>query len=429
MVLSNDNVTEGAMTNDDKMTIDERRKYLRIMQKRYAQASHQNRSLLLDEMEHVTALDRKTLLRAMRADLERRPRRKERGRQYGAEVDDALRIIAESLDYIAAERLTPNLVWVATHLAQHGELQVSPELLAQLQHINVSTVRRILQRLGQDQPRLPRQKGPPTRAALREIPMKRIPWDEPLPGHFETDLVHHCGPSTTGDYVHTLQMIDVTTGWSERVAVLGRSYLVLEDAFRHILKRLPFRVLEIHPDNGAEFFSAHLLRFWKDAIQDLELSRSHPFRKNDNRFVEQKNHTLVGAYLGHDRLDSVAQTNALNTLYEKLWLFYNFFQPVMRLQEKTFLQVEGQTTQVKRRFDAACTPFDRLCATKILSPEREQHLRDLRDQTNPRRLRQEIHALRDRIFSLPNAIPGVSEHVFDTLTEPLSSQEGDGALR
>jgi hypothetical protein len=413
MVLSNDNVTEGAMTNNDKMTIDERRKYLRIMQKRYTQASHRNRSLLLDEMEHVTGLDRKTLLRAMRSDLERRPRRKERGRTYGAQVDDALRIIAETLDYIAAERLTPNLVWMANHLAQHGELQVSAELLEQLAHINVSTVRRILQRLGQDQPRLPRPKGPPSRAALREIPMKRIPWDEPMPGHFETDLVHHSGPSTTGDYVHTLQMIDVKTGWSERTAVLGRSYLVMEDASRHILKRLPFPVLEIHPDNGSEFFSAHLLRFWKDAIQGLELSRSHPFRKNDNRFVEQKNDTLVRAYLG---------------LYEKLWLFYNLFQPVMRLQEKSFVRVEGQPTQVKRRFDAARTPFERLCATKVLTPETEQHLRDLRDQTNPRRLRQEILTLRDRIFSLPNAIPGITEHVFDTLTEPLSSKEGDGAL-
>jgi hypothetical protein len=427
MVLSNDNVTEGAMTNNDKMTIDERRKYLRIMQERYTQASRRNRSLLLDEMEHVTGLDRKTLLRAMPADLERKPRRKERGRKYGAQVDDALRIIAETLDYIAAERMTPSLGWIATHLSQHGELQVSAELLEQLQHINVSTVRRILQRLGQDQPRLPRRKGPHNRAALREIPMKRIPWDEPMPGHFETDLVHHSGPNTTGDYVHTLQMIDVKTGWSERAAVLGRSYLVMEDAFRHILKRLPFPVLEIHPDNGSEFFNAHLLHFWKDAIQGLELSRSHPFRKNDNRFVEQKNDTLVRAYLGHDRLDSVAQTNALNTLYEKLWLFYNFFQPVMRLKEKTFVQVEGQPTQVKRRFDEARTPFERLCATKVLTPEREQQLRDLRDRTNPRRLRQEIHTLRDRIFELPNAIPGVSEHVFDTLTEPLSSQEGDGS--
>jgi len=377
-------------------------------------------------MEYVTALDRKTLIRAMQADLERKPRLKQRGRQYGPEVDDALRIIAESLDYIAAERLTPNLVWIATHLAQHGELQASPELLERLGQIHVSTVRRILQRIGQDQPRLPRKGLSSTRQSLREIPMKRIPWDEPVPGHFEVDLVHHSGPSTAGDYVHTLQMIDVTTGWSERVAVLGRSYVVMEDAFRHILKRLPFSVLEIHPDNGGEFFSAHLLRFWKDTVKGLELSRSRPFHKNDNRFVEQKNQTLVRGYLGHERLDSVAQTNAVNALYEKHWLYYNLFQPVMRLQEKTFIQVEGQPTQVKRCFDEARTPFDRLCATQVLTPERVQQLQALRDQTNPRRLKQEIHALIAHIFSLPNAIPGVSEHVFDTLTEPTSSREGGG---
>jgi hypothetical protein len=56
-------------------------------------------------------------------------------------------------------------------------------------------------------------------------------------------------------------MIDAATGWSERVAILGRSYLVMQDAFQRILSRLPFPVLEIHPDNGGEFFNAHLINF------------------------------------------------------------------------------------------------------------------------------------------------------------------------
>ena len=54
--------------------------------------------------------------------------------------------------------------------------------------------------------------------------MRRIAWNEQHPGHFETDLVHHCGATASGQYVHTLQMVDVATGWSERVAILGRGY-------------------------------------------------------------------------------------------------------------------------------------------------------------------------------------------------------------
>jgi len=131
----------------------------------------------------------------MQGSLERRPRQRQRGRTYGANVDDALRVIAESYDYICAERLQPNLVAMAEHLAVHGELQVSAGLLAALQKISVPTVRRILQRIAQDQPHLPRRGPESANQATRDIPMRRIPWDVSEPGHFEVDLVHHSGPA------------------------------------------------------------------------------------------------------------------------------------------------------------------------------------------------------------------------------------------
>jgi len=250
--------------------------------------------------------------------------------------------------------------------------------------------------------------------------MKRIPWQEQEPGHFEVDLVHHCGPTASGEFVHTLQMIDVATAWSERVAVLGRSYLVMEDGFTRILGRLPFPVCEIHPDNGSEFFNHHMLRFWNGLKPKPQLSRSRPYQKNDNRFVEQKNSTLVRAYLGYDRLDTVAQTLAVNQFYDKMWLYYNFFQPVMRLKEKDWIHEEDQPSRVKRRYDEACTPFDRLCQTTALSQERQERLSALREQTNPRQLRQQIYELIDHIFSLPGAVPDVSEDVRLTLSSPSS---------
>jgi hypothetical protein len=398
----------------ERMTIEERYKYLRIMQERYWAGGRKERGQLLNEMEEMTELHRKSLIRLMRGRLERKRRRRQRGRTYGTEVDDALRVISESMDYICAERLQPNLVWIAKHLAQHGELVVNKQLLEQLGRISVSTVRRILQRVGQDEPRLVRKR--PTRPrSYQQIPARRLAWDLKAPGHFEVDLVHHCGETTSGQYVCTLQMVDVATGWSERVAVLGRSYLVMQDAFERVLQRLPFAVRELHPDNGSEFLNHHLLRYWPHAMPGVELSRSRPYQKNDNRFVEQKNGSLVRTYLGQERLDTVAHTEALNRFYDGMWIYYNCFQPVMRLSAKKFLPSADGSPHVRRQFDEARPPVDRLLDTKTLSTRQAAELKVLRRDTNPRQLLRELYHLRDSLLELPLATPGRTEDVRHTL--------------
>jgi hypothetical protein len=406
------------MPSEEKMPINERFRYLRRAQKQYLRSGRRERTQLLDHMQHVTSLNRKTLIRHMNSKIERKPRERQRGKTYGPQVDDALRVISESLDYICPERLTPQLAPMAKHLAAHGELELSTELLGKLEDISISTVRRRVKKFARlQQWRLPRRQGPRQSNPLtRDIPMKRIPWDEQVPGHFEIDLVHHSGPSSSGQYVHTVQMIDVATGWSERAAVLGRSQVVIKDACLRFVARLPFKVLELHPDNGSEFFNHHLLRLWKEIVKAIKISRSRPFHKNDNRFVEQKNATLVRAYLGDARFDTVGQTRLLNRLYDKMWLYYNFFQPVLRMTSKTVLSSPGQAYRVRRHYGPAQTPFQRLCATGVLPDARRQRLEDLRDRTNPRRLRCEIYEMLDQLFSLPGAKPNTTEDVYQTLT-------------
>ena len=416
------------MATEEKLMVDDRFKYLRRMKGRYARASREERGQLLDEMEAFTGMHRKSLIRRMNNGLERKPRRRQRGRTYGPEVMDALRVISRGLDDICAERLTPNLVWLAQHMAAHGELEVSPDLLEKLSCISISTVKRSLRTARQDQPRLPRRRPKPRNRWLSDVPMKRIPWNLEEPGHFEVDLVHHSGPTAAGEYVCTIQMIDVATGWSERVAVLGRSFLVMRDGFHRILTRLPFPVHEIHPDNGSEFFNNHMRRFWNDKLQDLHLSRSRPYQKNDNRFVEQKNSTLVRAYLGYDRFDTAAQTQAANVLYDKMWFYYNFFQPVMRMSEKIIDHAsDDNALRVKRRYDNARTPFDRLCATQAISDQHRKQLAILREQTSIIQLREEIYGLMDSLFSLPNAVPGSTEDVYQTLTADLFNHPQEAA--
>jgi hypothetical protein len=385
------------MAGDDNMTVDERRKYLKRMYGRYWAQDRKGRGRLLDEMEAVTGLHRKSLIRLMRAEtLDRKPRQRKRRPTYGADVMHVVRIVWESLDYICAERLTPTLLATALHLARFGELQLDAELEQKLDQISKSTVQRMIQHQPRKYGRLPRR-GPEQANHIRKaVPMERLAWSLTKPGYFEIDLVHHCGERASGDYVHTLQMIDVATGWSERVALLGRSQYAMEGAFRRAQERLPFAILGLHPDNGSEFFNNHLVRIWGEEITGLQLTRSRPYEKNDNRFVEQKNDTLVRAYLGNYRLDTPLQTERLNQLYDQMWVYYNLFQPVFRLAEKQI--VDGR---VRRRWDTPRTPYERLRATDALTDAARDELDRLIQQTNPRALRRAIYDAIEHLWDEP----------------------------
>ena len=387
------------MPISDEMTIDERRKYVKLMASRYQKAKRSERSQLLTEMEQVSKLHRKHLIRLLNGEsLERQKRQTPRNRSYGLEVEEVILRVWESLDYICAERLTPTLVKTAAHLATFGVLVLTAEVESQLARISVATVERLLRKHRSRKARLPRPGPRRANQVTKGVPMKRIAWDIREAGHFEVDLVHHSGESSAGEYGHTLQLIDVATGWSERVMLLGRGYQAMREAFEQVSKRLPFAIKELHPDNGPEFFNWHLVRYWKEKVTGVQLSRSRPYHKNDNRNVEQKNDTLVRQYFGELRLETAEQIAAGNRLYERMWLYYNLFQPVMHLSEKT---VEGD--KVRRKWDQAQTPYQRLLATGVLSQEQQERLNELYEQTNPLLLRKEIYtglvALWDAAFA------------------------------
>jgi hypothetical protein len=389
------------MPSDEKMSVDERRKYLKLVAPRYVKARRAERSKLLTEMREVTGLHRKSLLRLMHMpSLERAPRRRRfRRRRYGVAVAEVVQVVWESLDYVCAERLTPALLPTARQLAQWEELVLTPEVEAALRTISRATVQRLLQHFQQDTPKLPRRKPQPPNRLLRDVPMERLWWATSTPGSFEADLVHHCGPVAAGDYIHSLQLVDIATGWSERVAVFGRSQAAMVEAFGRVRARLPFSINHLHPDNGSEFFNDHLIRYFGEEITGLRLSRSRPYRKNDNRFVEQKNATLVRAYTGYERLDSRRQCAALDNLYDLLWVYNNLFQPVLHLVGKEV--VDGK---LHRKWDQAQTPYQRLLASGVLSPKQEVRLASLYTGTNPRQLRKAIYQAVEQLWEHPESL-------------------------
>jgi len=217
-------------------------------------------------------------------------------------------------------------------------------------------------------------------------------------------------------------MVDVATGWGEIVAVLGKSQRVVADGCARIVDRIPFPILQLHPDNGSEFLNHHLLRFWRQAVPQLKWSRSRPYQSNDNRFVEQKNSFLIRKMFGQERLDTVAQVNAMNRLYEQLRLYYNLLQSVMRLKERRLVTDRKGRKRIRLIHDQAQTPYQRLRATGVLSPEEVAWWEQKRRALNPRRLRQEMNQLADQIVRLPKATPADhTEDVHETMYQPLET--------
>lgn len=399
------------MSETDEMNINERRKYLHKMWGRYRGAKKAEKGQMLDDMEHVTGMNRKYIIRILNGRLSRKKRTQERGPTYGAEVENAVGVIGRALDYPCAERLKPTLVFMAGHLMRQGQIWVNEETLEKLGKISISTLKRMLPRIKRPTEKLAERQPPKRkRNTIREVyPMRQIPLETPEPGHFEVDLVLHCDTDSTGEFIHTIQMTDVATGWSEIQAVFGRSFRVMEDGFECILAQLPFPVLEIHPDNGVEFFNQNLLRFWKEKVPDLEISRSRPYHKNDNRFVEENNRSLVRAYVGHGRLDTLEHLFILRDLYQDLRCYHNFFLPVMKTVEKVALD----EIRYKRIFDQPRPPLDRLAAAGAVDKSCLDTLFHQRNQLDVMALRERID---HNIHALWNVKPSsVPVDIYNTL--------------
>ena len=404
---------ELTMSEQDKMTIAERRKYLHKMWGRYRDASKKEKSQMLNDMAHVTGLHRKSIIRILNGRLSRKKRTRERGPIYGTKVKYAIAKISKALDHPCAERLKPNLIFMANHMKKHGQLRVDEDTLKKLTTVSISTLKRILASTNKSIEKIARKRFPKRkRNTFKELyPMRKIPYDTPEPGHFEVDLVLHCDEDSSGDYIHTIQMTDVATGWCELQAVFGRSYRVIVDGFGCILAHLPIPVIEIHPDNGSEFFNQHLLRFWGKKVPALNISRSRPYHKNDNRFVEENNSSLVRAYIGHGRLATLPQLLLLRDIYQDLMCYHNFFQPVM----KTIHKVQIDEIHYRRIFDPARPPLDRLAETGILSDTQFDRLFCLREQVDILALRERLENNINHLWRVKPSKNDIPVNIFDTL--------------
>jgi len=383
------------MAKERSMSASARFEYFLAKQKQYREAGREGKSRILDEMQCTTHLSRKHLIMRMNeSDPSRKRRRRERSCEYGPDVVWAARFIAETLDWLCAERLKPALPEMLHSLAKHGEMVTTPELEGQLAKISVSTVRRILSRTPHTSPGLPKERRGrrPDTVVQCMVPISIIPWHIATVGHFEVDLVIHGVPDEHGQLISTIQFIDVYTGWSERFAVRGHEFRDLWPVFLRFRAHCPILVREIHIDNGSEFLNQALISHLGDEMVHVRVTRGRPGWKNDNRFVEQKNSSLIRSYLGHLPLHTAEHCQHLDALYQDMWLYYNFFQPVLRQTSRTASTGADGLCRIVRQQDVAATPLQRLLNAKPpLARRKAEELLTLRDETNPRALWRRIH--------------------------------------
>ena len=226
--------------------------------------------------------------------------------------------------------------------------------------------------------------------------MKTDRWDVESPGFTEVDLVSHSGNSASGEFVHTLNVTDIYTTWTESRAVLGRGEEAVKRALNEIAGVLPFRLLGVDSDNGSEFINWHLKRWCEQ--KGIQLTRGRPYKKDDNAHIEQKNWTHVRKLLGWERYDRPEAVEAINDLYgQELRLWLNLFLPSVKLVKKVRVG-----SKVRRVYDGPRTPFERVRMCQTADREQVARLEELRKTLDPFQLASTIERKLEGIYRMAN---------------------------
>lgn len=366
-----------------------KREYLRAVQKDYRKATKKRKTQLLSDFCSFTGYNRKYAIGLLGSRIPAKYKRyRKRANYYDQFVREALVKIWVASDHICGERLHPFIPEMMTKLEECGELFLHDETRSKLLKISLGTVKKLLRSVKQKTRIKLRGTTKPGTLLKHQIAIRCGPWEEVVPGFFEMDTVAHCGGTLAGDFIYSLDLVDIVTSWSEQAAIWGKGERATLAQLEVIVGRLPFPILGVDPDNGSEFINWHLFRYCEK--NNITLTRSRAYRKNDNAHIEQKNYTAIRQLVGYNRFDQPKQLDLLNDLYANEWrLYLNFFQPVMKLKEKT---KDAKTGRTKKKYDPAKTPYRRLLDHPAVPEETKQQLQAVYKSLNPIQLRQQIQA-------------------------------------
>ena len=354
---------------------------------RYIKADIEEKIKILDEFCQNTGYNRKYAIRILQAGHSYKIRTSSAQKKYTGEIVTLIVKIWELLDYPCGKRLKPMLVETADRLVHFKEiLPLSHTVRTGLQTIGRNTLDRYLAKERTIR-RLGRGRSTTRHGSLLKssVPIRITNWNTKRIGFMEMDTVAHCGDNLSGEFIYSLDMVEIATGWSEQIAVLGKSEAGIVKAIEEIKRNLPFELKGLDSDTGSEFVNWHMVKWCKE--NKLFFTRSRPYYKNDNAYVEQKNYTHIRKWLGYRRYDTKEQLELINDLYRnELGVFNNFFKPVMKIRRKEKIN----NSVCKKVYDTAQTPYQRLMQSKQIPLKAKMQLKQLYESLNLVKLKKVI---------------------------------------
>ena len=378
---------------DTKMTHTARAELANAIRRRYQSAAAKVKRKILAEFVATTGYHEKLAIRVLNSQATP-PRRQTRHRPslYDEAARAALIVMWEASDRVCGKRLKALLPIPLPALERNGHLKLDETIRPKILAMSASTIDRLL-RVPRKATRFnkPRRVVPEPR---RRIPIRTFAdWHEPPPGSMEMDLVSHCGEVNRGSYVHSLVLTDIASGWIEAAPLVVREGSLVVETVERIRVGLPFALRALDVDNGTEFVNDRLIEYCLG--HGIELSRSRPYRKNDQAWVEQKNGAVVRKLLGYRRFEGLEAARAITRLYGASRLFVNFFQPSFKLAAK-----HRDGAKVSKRYYPPQTPCERLMQDESLPTAAKEKLREIAASLDPLKLLEEMRAVQAYLVAL-----------------------------
>ncbi len=326
---------------------------------------------------------------------EAKPERRGRPRYYDKAVEGALRDTWKASDYACGEVLHPMIQEYVVSMRNHNQWKHGDVITAKLFAMSERTVKRRVHDFHKEEGEKKKGKSGTSPSALKNIiPIRKGPWKDTLPGDGQIDTVAHCGESLAGSFVWTLNYTDIATYWTVIRAQWNKGQEATKDNMIAIRKRIPFPLTAIHPDSGGEFIN-WVLKDWCDD-EKISISRSEPYKKNDNMCVEERNGHVIRRYLGWYRLDVIETLSLINELCDTVNLYVNHWKAVKRMTSK-----EKVGSKYRRHYEKrAMTPYERVLARSEISDEVKMKLRENHENLNPLMLLKKIDTLKKKIYEL-----------------------------
>ena len=379
------------------MSHQSKEEYLENCRARYPSRNRTGKSTMIDEVSDAFGWERKHTIKALNGKVSLGAKAKKRGSKpkYGTAETEVIMTIWKLSEQPCSVRLKETLSdWLPSYQKHYGPL--SENLQKRITSYSARTLDRITapHRASGEGGRHGRKTGRTSHRLKTLIPIQCGPQEVDTPGWVEADTVSHGGGSSSGDFLWSLTLTDLHTGWTELASLWGNSGSEVCVGLEKIEKRMPFELLGFDSDNGSEFLNTVLEDYLLTRERAIKWTRSRPYKKNDQAHVEQKNFTHVRQLLGYGRYDDLELKALVDDLYENAWLpLRNHFTPVMKLVEKT-----REGSKMKKKYDQAQTPYQRLLSCPKEREKQKAELRAKHQQLDPIELAGEVEKKLEVIF-------------------------------